>query len=364
MLAMFCHAGPHDAFLSGPWEVMVRVGLDGDTLHFPILVKDESKAQALQQVLPVRKTPVTVEFFQYVPNLGWAMQCLDEPDGGHVAHLSLQGPDRSQSVWLDSQDSQKRAISSPIGGVEIKAWQNSQTSAALFEAIVMPDVVGVLSVWDKDSTMPVESAVVPGAQITLAKSQAQLTVLRYVPNYSVSKDTKAVVSLGMEPVNPAILVRAEINGQRAERWVWSRFEESPHQKSDFPLAVSFACTQLGRRPQGKYQLLTVKGRDPKMLFVREDRLVLEDATSDKQFGFTNSDYGVVVEQVRCGARVKTVWQNRSDRLIRPALVATFRSELIEQEVVLEFNKPYHYKTDSGTLVLVYRRMAGNSGAGE
>jgi len=52
-----------------------------------------------------------------------------------------------------------------------------------------------------------------------------------------------------------------------------------------------------------------------------------------------------------------VWHNRSDRLIRPALVATLRSDMIEREVVLEFNKPYHYKTDSGTLVLVYRRMA-------
>jgi hypothetical protein len=208
-----------------------------------------------------------------------------------------------------------------------------------------------------------ESAVMPGAVIRLRQSQAQLTVLRYVPNYSVDKDTKAVVSLGTEPANPAVLVRADIHGQVFERWVWSRFDDSPHSKVDFPVRVSFACTQLGSQPDGKYQLLTVKGCDPRMLWVREGQWVLEDVTPERPFGFTNPDYSVTVKQVRCGAHIKTVWLNRTNRLIRPALVATLRSRLIEQEVVLEFNKPYHFKTDSGTLVLVYRRMADGVGQG-
>ena len=362
-LAVVCAAGPHDAFLSGPWEVMVRVGLDGDTLHFPIQIKDQNKAEQLDQVLPVRKTPVTISFQHYVPDLGWDVRCFDEPNGGHVAQLSLQGPDLNQAVWLDSTDPKKRVVSSQIGGIEIKAWQNRQTSESLFQTIVMPDAVGVLSAWDNPSNVPVESVVMPGTVLTLKQSQVELTVLRYVPNYSVDKDTKAVVSLGAEPVNPAILVRAKIDGQSHERWVWSRFDDSPHQKSEFPVRVSFSCTQLGDQPDGKYQLLTVKGCEPKMLYVSQNRLVLDDVTPEKRYSFTNSDYGVVVNQVRCGAHIKTVWHNRSDRLIRPALVATLRSPLIEQEVVLEFNKPYHYKTDIGTLVLVYRRMADPAGAG-
>lgn len=362
-LAGLCAAGPHDAFLSGPWEVMVRVGLDGDTLHFPIQVKDQNKAQLLDQLLPVRETPVTISFQHYVPDLGWDVRCFDQPDGGHVAQLSLQGPGLDQAVWLDSTDPQRRVVSSQIGGIEIKAWQNSGTSDSLFQTIVMPDVVGVLSAWDSPSGTPVESVVMPGSVITLKQSEAELTVLRYVPNYSVDKDTRAVVSVGAEPVNPAILVQAKIAGQSYERWVWSRFVDPPHQKSEFPVRVSFSCTQLGNQPDGKYQLLTVKGCEPKMLYVSQDHLVLDDVTPEKRYSFTNSDYGVVVNQVRCGAQIKTVWHNRSDRLIRPALVATLRSQLIEQEVVLEFNKPYHYKTDIGTLVLVYRRMAGAAGTG-
>lgn len=362
-LTAVCAAGPHDAFLSGPWEVMVRVGLDGDTLHFPIQVADEDKAEVLDQLLPVRQTPVTVRFRHYVPDLGWDVRCFDEPDGGHVAQVSLQGPDMNQAVWLDSADPKKRVVSSRIGGIEIKAWQNSQTSESLFKTIVMPDAVGVLSAWDKTSNVPVESVVMPGAVITLEQSQATLTVLRYVPNYSVGKASKAVVSSGEEPINPAILVRAEMDGQHYERWVWSRFDAPPHQQIDFPVRVSFSCTQLGQQTEGKYQLLTVKGCEPKMLYVRQDRLVLEDVTPEKRFSFAQADYGVVVNQVRCGASIKTVWHNRSNRLIRPALVATLRSQVIEQEVVLEFNKPYHYKTDSGTLVLVYRRLADPPGIG-
>ncbi len=362
--AGLCAAGPHDAFLSGPWEVIVRVGLDGDTLHFPIHVIDEDKAQALDQLLPVRKTPVTLSFQHYVPDLGWDVRCSDQPDGGHVAQLSLQGPDMKQAVWLDSADPKKRVVSSEIGGIEIKAWQNSRTSESLFQAIVMSDAVGVLSAWDKASDVPVESVVMPGAVLALKQSQVQLTVLRYVPNYSVDKDTKAVVSVGTEPINPAILVRAEINGQPQERWVWSRFDDPPHQKIDFPVRVSFSCTQLGSQREGKYQLLTIAGCEPKMLYASQDRLVLDNVTPETRFSFANSKYGVVVNEVRCGARIKTVWYNRSNRLIRPALVATLRSHLIEQEVVLEFNKPYHYKTEIGTLVLVYRRMADSAGAGQ
>ncbi|MCP4455548.1 MAG: hypothetical protein GY809_29160 [Planctomycetes bacterium] len=359
-----CATGPHDAFLSGPWEVMVRVGLEGDTLHFPIHVTHENKAQALDQLLPVRKTPVTINFRHYVPDLGWEVQCFDRADGGHVAQLSLEGPDLKQAVWLDSADLKKRAVSSEIGGVEIKAWQNRQTSESLFQAIVMPDVVGVLSAWDTPSSVPVEAGVMSGSVITLKPSQTQLTVLKYVPHYSVDKDTKAVAGSGTEPVNPAILVRAEIGGQTYERWVWSRFDDPPHQTIDFPVRVSFACTQLGSRPEGKYQLLTISGCEPKMLYASQNGLVLNDVTPKTRFSFANPDYGVVVNQVRCGASIKTVWRNRSDRLIRPALVATFRSQFIEQEVVLEFNKPYHYKTGSGTLVLVYRRMGGSARPGQ
>ena len=350
-------AGPHDAFLKGPWEVMVRVGLDGDTLHFPIQVKNESKAQLLSQLLPVRKTPVTIRFRHYVPDLGWDMRCFDDPNGGHVAQLTLQGPNLNQTLWLDAMDPKKRVVSSQIGGIEIKAWQNSRTCESLFREIVKPQAVGVLSAWDNAGDMPVESVVTPGDVILLEGARARLTVLRYVPHYSVDKDTKAVVSLSQEPVNPAILVRAEIQGQPHERWVWSRFDAPPHQTIDFPVRVSFSSTQFGGNPEGKYQLLTIKGCQPKMLSVREDRLVLDDVTSQRRFSFANDQYGVLVNQVRCGAHIKTVWHNRSDRLIRPALVATLRSDMIEREVVLEFNKPYHYKTDSGTLVLVYRRMA-------
>ncbi|MCF7974566.1 MAG: hypothetical protein K9N55_12175, partial [Phycisphaerae bacterium] len=238
-----------------------------------------------------------------------------------------------------------------------------QTGATLFQRLVEPEVVGVLSAWDQDAEVPVESAIMPGAVIRLKASQAQLTVLRYVPDYSVDKDTKAVVSLGTEPVNPAVQVRAEIHGQIFERWVWSRFDDPPHSKIEFPVRVSFACTELGPQPDGKYQLLTVPGCAPKMLSVRQGHRVLDEVTPETPFGFTHPDYTVTVKQVRCGAHIKTVWLNRTNRLIRPALVATLRSQLIEQEVVLEFNKPYHFKTDSGTLVLVYRRMADRVGLG-
>jgi hypothetical protein len=148
--------------------------------------------------------------------------------------------------------------------------------------------------------------------------------------------------------------------------VWAKFSEPPHLKVDFPVRLEFSDYTVAGSHR-KYMLVAAAGMEPRLLSYRDGRRVLEPMREGVAYPFSDPAYTAAFSEVRYGAQVKTVWTNESDRLIRPALVATVQSPLIEKEVVLELNTPYHYKTDSGTLVLVYRPrpkgLEGGRGSG-
>ena len=354
LLGAVCSAGPHDAFLGGPWEITIRIGLEGNVLHFPISVVDKDKAQPLEQILPVMGTPVKLYFEHYVPDLGWEIRCVKEPNSGHAARLRIQGDQLDQTLWLQSRESTRRIISSPIGGIEMKELLGAGLSAAFFQELTEKATVGILSMWEPQQETPIEIVAQPGKVVTLPKDQGTLSIVEYMPHYSVDRDSKAVVSQSDQPVNPALKIRLKQGASVHERWVWARFSAHPHESSDFPLRVEFSNYYLGKT-DGKYLLIVGHDKQARLLFYKDSMPVLEPVQLGRSYAFSGEGYGFSVEEVVAHALVKNVWKNRSDRLIRPALIGTLDSGRVKKQVVLEFNKPYHYKTESGTLVMIYRQ---------
>ena len=82
---------PHHGFLGGPWEIVVKMGHEGQTLRLPVSVTDENKAQDLKATLPVMGTPIKVRLQRYVPDLKWETVAADDPNGAAVAKLSFRG---------------------------------------------------------------------------------------------------------------------------------------------------------------------------------------------------------------------------------------------------------------------------------
>lgn len=347
-------AGPHDAFLGGPWEITVRIGLDGHTLHFPISVANESKAQPLEQILPVMGTPVKLYFEHYVPDLGWELRCVKTPESGHAARLRIKGEQLDQTLWLQSRDKDRRIISSPIGGIEMKELLGTNPSAEFFQELTNPATVGVLSFWGPQQDIPIELGVQPGKTVTLPHDLGILSVIEYMPHYSVDRASKAVINLSDQPVNPAVKLGLKQDAQAHERWVWARFSAYPHETPVFPLRVEFSNYYLGQT-DGKYLLVVGRDMQARLLFYRDGLPLVEPVKPGHSYAFSRKGYSFCVEEIIPDAVIKNVWKNRSDRLIRPALIGTLDSGRIKKQVVLEFNKPYHYKTESGTLVLIYRQ---------
>jgi hypothetical protein len=139
-------AGPHHSFLAGPWELVVKMNLEGEGLRFPIRVSDENKPHKFSNILPVMGTPIKIRLKEYVPDLKWETKAVQHRGGGIVAKLTVKGKSLEQVIWLSSDEPGRQSISSSIGGIAIRRLYDPNTAETLVRELTHPRAVGILSV--------------------------------------------------------------------------------------------------------------------------------------------------------------------------------------------------------------------------
>ena len=352
-------AGPHDSFLLGPWEILARVGLEGETLHFPLAVEDRDQAQTLTQHFPVEGGPMVVRMRQYVPDLTWETRAIPEAGGGCSVKVMVEGEGLNQQWWLASRDFDRMAISSRIGGIAIRELRDPSRAARNAKALSTLRVFGVIAVGDGESTPIQEYTVHKQSTVSLTGDLGSLAVVDYLPHYAMNTETKKVFTRSEEPTNPAVLLRLEQKGKTWERWFWSRFSASPHEQtsSPFPVPIRFAHYDLGKKARDTSILIVAKGTDSWLLSQQGNKRKIQTLKRNQPYPFSDKRYQFKITDVTHGSVVRRVWQNNKNQLLRPAVVCTITTRGTEKEVVLEFNKPHHFKTQDGTLVLLFRRQA-------
>jgi len=345
--------------LTGPWELLVQMGMEGQRLHFPVLVSDENKPEKLETVLPVMVTPIKIRIQHYLPDLTWETTAVKDDKGGIVAKLTVKGENLKQDIWLSPDDPPRQSISSRIGSVAIKKLHDPNTVEKLLQELIDANAAGIVSVWSGDSNSPLEYAAKSGETIAIPKSKYKLSILDYVPHYSIDAKTKKVVNLSGKPVNPAIKVSVDDGENTHEQWLWSKFPSSPHKELQLPLRMRFSDFNLGGT-DGRYILVAARGAEPWLLFSKNGKMQTKKGVLGQPYPFANEQYSFTVEKVFGHAVIKTDWKNNSEKLLRPAIVAAIEYDDTVQQAVLELNKPYHQKTKFGTMVLLYRRQPGPS----
>ncbi len=342
-------ASPHHEFLGGPWEVLVKMGLEGAALRLPLAIANENKPQELNAIIPVAGTPLQVKLERYLPDLKRETTAVEDPNGGPAAKLSLRGENLQQDLWLCAGDREKQSISAHIGGVAIRELPSG---GPILQELTEPDAVGVLLVWLSETSTPLAYTVKPGRIVALPGSPWKLSILRYVPHYSVNRETKEVTSLSDKPENPAVEVRVEGDQQEYRQWLWSQFAMSPHKMQRLPFRARFLDFQLAGA--GQYILAVVPGPQSYLLSWQGGKKHVETVEPGKRYPFDDKRYSFAVEEVRGRAKIETTWKNGSEMLLHPALVATIVQGSSAQPVVLELGQPCHQKTSVGTLVVLYR----------
>ncbi len=343
---------PHHEFLGGPWEVFVKMGLEGDAIRLPVSVADENKSQPLNATVPVMGTPIKIKLERYLPDVKQETAAADDPNGGPVAKLSLRGENLQQDVWLSARDRERQSISAHIGSVAIRELPRPP-EGALMRELTDPDMVGVLLIWLSEKDSPLMYAAKPGRTATLPGSSWNLSVARYVPHYSIDRQTKQVTNLSDRPENPAIELRAEKDGQEYRQWLWSQFAMSPHKQQQLPFRARFLDFHVGA---GRYILAVAPGPQSHLIYLKDGRKCLEQVQTGRRYAFDDKRYSFGVEEIRSKARIETAWKNGSEMLLRPAIVATILHGDTAQQVVLELGQPCHHKTTLGTLVVLYRHV--------
>ena len=345
-------ASPHHEFLGGPWEVLAKMGLEGDAIRLPVSVADENKSQPLNALVPVVGTPIKVKLERYLPDVKWETIATDDPNGGPVAKLSLRGDSLQQDVWLSARDRERQSISAHIGSVAIRELPRPP-EGALLQELTDPEVAGVLLVWMSETDSPLMYAAKPGKTVTPAGSSWKLSVARYVPHYSIDRQTKQVTNLSDKPENPALEIRAEKDGQEYRQWLWSQFAMSPHKQQQLPFRARFLELHVSA---GRYILAVAPGPQSHLLYLKDGKKCIEQLQTGKRYSFDDKRYSFGVEEIRSKARVETAWKNGSEMLLQPAVVATILRGDTAQQVVLELGQPCHHKTALGTLVVLFRHV--------
>jgi len=326
--------------------------MDGQAMRFPLTVADENKVHKFHDVLPVKGTPIKIKVEQYLPNLGWETTAVKHPGGGTIAKLTVKGKDLEQDLWLSSANPSKQSMSSSVGSIAIIELKNAESAEKIVRELTDRKAVGVLAVWPDGGGSPLEFAARPGR--TLSVPGYKLTVAEYVPHYSIDLQTRKVASLSKKPVNPAVRIKGDDGTRTFEQWVWSKFPASPHENVKIPLRVKFTECDLNSTA-GKSILITAPGSRRWLLYSRKGSRRTEKASLGKSYRLADSGYSFKIEEILDGAIAKTDWKNRSETLLRPAIVAMIEQDGGSRQAVLEMNKPFHHKTEFGTLVLLYRR---------
>jgi len=347
-------ASPHHQFLGGPWEVLVKMGLEGSAMRLPLSIVDENKSQPLDAVAPVVGTPIKVKLERYLPDLKWETVATEDPNGGPAARLSVRGESLQQDLWLCARDRERQSITAHIGSVAIRELPGP-VSPPLLKELTESDTVGVLALWLSEAGSPLVYAVKPDKVVALPGSPWKLSVLRYVPHYSIDRKTKEVTSLSDKPENPAIEVRVEGDQQDRRQWLWSQFSMAPHKKQQLPFRARFVDFHV-EGGAGRYLLAVVQGPQSYLFYLKDGKKSIEPVEPGKRYPFDDKRYSFAVEEVRSGAKIETAWKNGAEMLLHPAVVATISQGDATRQVVLELGQPCHHKTTLGTLVLLYRHV--------
>ena len=340
------------AKVRGPWEIVVTMGMDESELRYPVTVPDQNKPTKLKQTLPIMGTPVHLQLEEYLPDLAWTTTAVDDPDGGVVANLTITGKDLNQNILLVSDDPAKHSITSTVGSVALKKLYNSKASSGMIQKLAEPDSVGILTIRLDDLNIPLEYVVKSKDIINLPKSNYKLEVLEYMPHYSLDTQTKKVVNKSGKPVNPAIKVKFDDGTNAFEQWLWSR-SSSPHTHNKLPFQVEFVDFDFAEM-EGKYIIVVSPENERWLFFCVDGKKHIEKLKIKHPYPLANKDYAFSIEEVLSRAVIKTEWKNISENLAHPAIMTTIKHNDTEQQLLLELNKPGHYKTDSGTLVFLFK----------
>ncbi len=352
--------GMRAGMIGGPWELVVRTGAGSEPVRFPVDVENESKEGDLDRLLPLLGSATKVRIVKYLPDLQWDTYGVTDEAGGVVLKLNFKGPNLDTDIWIDSGDPMKRAVTSTIGGLMAIGIHEAKNVEKLAKSLADPKAIGIVSIWLEGEKKPVQLVAIKGKTETVGKSGYQLSVLDYVPHYSVDPETKEVTNASDKPVNPALKVRLSADGKDYEQWLWSKFPSSPHSEGSLPVRAEFANTEQGKQ-DGNYLLLGSKGVDPWLISVKNKKKKAARLDLKERYPLGDESYSMSVEDYLESGKLLHEWKNGSSNLKNPAIIVSVEKGDKKIQHALELNKSVNHEDGTESMVLVFAKKGALPG---
>ena len=354
--------GMRSAMVGGPWEITVGQGMGGQTVRFPFEVDNENKPADLDRVLPVMGSAAKIRILKYIPDLQWKTYGVKSEDGSVVLQLAFSGPKLDTKMWLDSSNFSKRAITSSIGGLMAIEVFDAKKLGQVAKELCDSEAVGIVSVWLKESKVPLQFVAKKGKVVSVGGSDYKLEILDFYPHYTVDRVTKEVVNGSEKPSNPALKVKMSSEGKEFEQWLWSKFPSSPHSEVVLPVRVEFTYASFGTRG-GSYLLVGSKGSEPLLISVKNKKRRVEKLELKKAYPMVTKEYNLAIEEYIDSGKLVNEWENGSFLLKNPAIIVEVEKGDRKTEHVLELNKSATRQDGGETMVVTFARKGAGRGSG-
>ncbi|MCF7957044.1 MAG: hypothetical protein K9M57_01210 [Phycisphaerae bacterium] len=356
----------------GPWELLVQLGEKGNPLRFPVEVSQDDKPLDLHKNIPIFGSTAKIKIQQYLPDLRWETYVEEQKNSGAAARVSITGSSLPQpfSMLLSTEDLKRKTRELQAGKIGLLKLVDPVHYQENIKLLSNTDILGMLTVrinnpTTKDKTSVQEFIISPNQKITLPGNGSHITILDYVPHFTIDIKSKKVTSASDEPINPAIKVKIQEGDKSREKWIFANYPDlmmgnHPGNNAEKnTLQVNFDHFSL-KKDHSTYYLIISPGQTPALLSKVEKKIKVEAIKKDEKYPL-DGDFVFTIDQTYESAALMKKWTNGSEKMNNPALIVQYTIGGAQEEVVLELGKPFHKKTDQGTMILMYRKVAEENG---
>ena len=92
-----------------------------------------------------------------------------------------------------------------------------------------------------------------------------------------------------------------------------------------------------------------------MLFRRDGSKQTQKVSFQTPYPLAQEGYNFIIDEIFSNVVLKQRWKNNRDQLLNPALIASVDRDGTKEQVVLELNKPQHLRSETETMVMLFRR---------
>lgn len=324
--------GPHPPMPNQRFFFHYQTGAGGDAIpvSVPLEMPSPTAPAELDQVVTLPEPWGPVRLKRYLPRAALEQDVVPDSDPGAPPAIlcAIEGATQSYQRWLVADDVQRNQLVSLIGTWRYMSVSDKRERAELyrqFENELTRDPKLIVS--RADGGDPVELEVRDGAAHELKPLGCRVTTQVFYPHFRFDQEAGKPTNKSDKRLNPAVLVRIDMDGRTEERWVFAKHPEFRASEADaLPYRVVLDCPLDTDRTAPDFVLVTI-GRTTHEVWSRhQGRVTVKRAAVGEKIDVPGSRYTFNIARFVPAGRLVEEYGATEGRGAAPALQIEMRTD--------------------------------------